>query len=687
MLFVSGPQDWAIQQARYIQQQLCITDALWIGERNDGCNAISGNAYRQFLGREYSGLVINCYSGIRANTLLALSGVIKEQGVMIVICPEFHLWHSYSDPQSKERTTFGYESSTEHNYFVEWLVKNIHSNNTVATLTPNQFKGINAPLDDSQYSKDEQITTQEMVVDKIIELYQDTSPGCLVISADRGRGKSSALGIAAGKLMRQSGAQISITSISPKMVENVFKHAAKEIQTPANNKHKLVYNQGHLRHLAPDAITNGHNTNELLMIDEAATFPASSLTSFLANNPKCIFSTTIHGYEGSGRGFELRFKKQLEAKTKTKSLTLTIPMRWSQNDPLEFFWHNTMFLAKAKTPATTSKDRTFSLREYSSAELINNPTILQQCFQLLIEAHYQTTPDDLMRLLNANEQRLVAMQQGECIIGVCLLAIEGGDKLQTIAKGISEGSRRPNGHLTPQSLAYSYALEELATLRYLRVVRIAVTAEYQGEGRGSELIEYCLQLAKQTQCDFLSTSFGVTAQLFKFWQSNQFDMVKLGLKKDPASGEHSAIFLREINHKGATQKQKMKKLFAAHFHYHQIKFEFGLPPGIFSQLNEDLSCTNLDLSGKEVIQQASLLTKQFVNGTRPLNSCEFAINLILNASTLNNADKQTPINFLRELIVERKAYSYLCQSYQLTGKKQIQQRARQYLATSVFELT
>lgn len=606
--------------------------------------------------------------------------------MMIVICPDLHLWHRYSDPQSKERTTFGYESSTEHNYFVEWLVKNIHSNKTVATLTPDQFKGINAPLDENRYSKDEHNTTQEMVVDKIIELYQDTSPGCLVISADRGRGKSSALGIAAGKLMKHAEAKISVTSVSPKMVENVFKHAAKEIQTDANNKNKLVYNQGHLQHLAPDVITNGQNTNELLMIDEAATFPASSLTSFLANNPKCIFSTTIHGYEGSGRGFELRFKKQLEAKTKTKSLTLTIPMRWSQNDPLESFWHNTMFLAKSKAPVTASKDRTFSLREYSSAELINNPTILQQCFQLLVEAHYQTTPDDLMRLLNANEQHLVAMQQGEYIVGVCLFAIEGGNKLQTIAKGISEGSRRPNGHLTPQSLAYSYAVEELATLQYLRVVRIAVVAEYQGEGRGSELIEYCLQLAKQIQCDFISTSFGVTAQLFKFWQSNQFDMVKLGLKKDPASGEHSAIFLREINHKGATKKQQMKKLFAAHFHYHQTKFEFGLPPSVFSELYEELSCSNLNLSDKEVIRQASILARQFVDGTRPLNSCEFAINLILNRWMLNHADDQTTKNFLWELIVDRKPNSYLCQTYQLTGKKHIQQRARQCLANSLTEL-
>ena len=49
-----------------------------------------------------------------------------------------------------------------------------------------------------------------------------------------------------------------------------------------------------------------------------------------------VFASTVSGYEGNGRGFEIKFLPELEKLyPQWKAANITTPYRWKKNDPLE----------------------------------------------------------------------------------------------------------------------------------------------------------------------------------------------------------------------------------------------------------------------------------------------------------------------------------------------------------------
>ncbi len=59
------------------------------------------------------------------------------------------------------------------------------------------------------------------------------------------------------------------------------------------------------------------------------------------------------------------------------------------------------------------------------AELAHNEVLLNQLFGLLINAHYQTSPNDIQQLLDDPNLRLLIASQSEVIIGCCVVSKEG----------------------------------------------------------------------------------------------------------------------------------------------------------------------------------------------------------------------------------------------------------------------
>lgn len=52
---------------------------------------------------------------------------------------------------------------------------------------------------------------------------------------------------------------------------------------------------------------------------------------------------------------------------------------------------------------------------------------------------------------------------------------------------------------------------------------------------------------KPEQLDYIGTSFGLTAELLRFWKSQQFVPVYLSQKPNDLTGENSAIMISTIN--------------------------------------------------------------------------------------------------------------------------------------------
>jgi len=146
------------------------------------------------------------------------------------------------------------------------------------------------------------------------------------------------LGIAAAQLLlERPGLNIIVTAPSMKAIEQVFSHASQRLDScEAINAAYICYQGGSLRFVAPDELLKSNPDCDLLLVDEAAAIPVPMLKSMVDIYHRIVFSTTVHGYEGSGRGFGLKFEAWLsEHRPGWKGFKLDQPIRWNRNDPLE----------------------------------------------------------------------------------------------------------------------------------------------------------------------------------------------------------------------------------------------------------------------------------------------------------------------------------------------------------------
>ena len=250
-----------------------------------------------------------------------------------------------------------------------------------------------------------------------------------------------------------------------------------------------------------------------MLIDEAAAIPTSLLKQLVQRYKRIVLSTTIHGYEGNGRGFEIRFKNYLSEQCPGwHSIHLSQAIRWAENDPLEH-WTDQLLHLRPKDYVLPQHEQSLhvSFRWVSQEELFNKQALLEQVVSLLVNAHYQTSPDDIRLLLDHPDvyigiQELSSgIQEGpmgnqaksQGTAGVIMLIKEGEIIDDELRNHILAGKRRLRGHITPQTLATSTGVKELLSLSYLRVIRIAVAKKCENNGYGSEMLrearKYCLE--------------------------------------------------------------------------------------------------------------------------------------------------------------------------------------------------
>ena len=295
----------------------------------------------------------------------------------------------------------------------------------------------------------------------------------------------------------------------------------------------------------PDEYLLQERSSSLCVIDEAAMVPLATLEKFLQRENRLVFSSTAHGYEGSGRGFVTRFAKLLERySNQVKKIQLEHPVRWSKDDPLEIASNQWLMLNAKPDEIEGCVGVTVELCDKTS--LIDDEPLLRAVVGLLVDAHYQTRPSDLYALLNDPMQQLwLARKNGRVV--ACAITVEEGGLSNELAEQIAQGYRRPKGHLLLQSLAHHSAYAAGLEKKLWRIMRIATHEQCRRQGLASQLVQAILKEAQQQSVDLLGTSYATDVTSLAFWQSQHFKPARIGHRVDASSGAQSLQMLLAIS--------------------------------------------------------------------------------------------------------------------------------------------
>lgn len=540
-------------------------------------NKIPIARYQDYLGTETDVLFFDATSGIQLNALYAGAGMIRANGLLVILVAPCNQTNTHSNPFK-----FSYGYHVNKSYFAELLKDQIIKNNgaiisqscttlpstkVVDTLdTPQRVEKEN---DLSSYSiANENIilsTTQTKIADEIVaKITSNTQviPHMFVILGARGRGKSTLLGIIAACLAnveKASGGQraLALTALHKNqlaVVNQVFTN--NSTNSLGDFKSSSITR---LSFFAPDDIISSANKNSIVFIDEVASISPDLLKRIVNHFTYIVMTGTTSGYEGSGNGFVKRVLPYFHSIKETIVYELTQPFRWLEEDPLEACFAR--ILSSGPNLLTNEVKQSISLTKYDvkyralhKQELIDDSHLYHQVFSLLSEAHYQTTPNDIVRILDANDCKIFVAQSNSIegqnpnptIIAVAVAFEEGGKLLEPMAVDISIGRRRVQGHLSAQALSLQLFSPDLCKNTYLRINRIAVLPIYCRNGVASQLLSHCQQYATQHSFDYMSVSFGYTQWLFEFWSVNGYFLAKVGQRIDTASGTASVLMLKPI---------------------------------------------------------------------------------------------------------------------------------------------
>ncbi len=671
-------------------EQFSVTPSLRINAKN----------YRHFLGTECDYLLFDGES-FNVDAFAALSGTIKAGGLLFLLWPEkaeaekLHansLFLQRFDQQLfKDNEVIIIEPSTS---LLEpaqhWQCVN---ENNVITPTSQNSAAIGATLPLPAYGC--ATVDQQRAVEAIEKVFSGHRNRPLVLTADRGRGKSSALAIACARLIKTAKQSINITITAPhqQALSVFFQQLKVSLPHAHHEQHKLIYchnsMQIELTFVPVDKLIHDDIKTHFLLVDEAGAIPVYLLTALLQRYHRIVFSTTLHGYEGAGRGFTLKFLPHLKKiRPEFKTLHLNQPIRWAKADPLERFVFNSCLLNAELGAIETreslikdSKDDFFQLIDRAS--LASNEALLRQVFSVLVTAHYQTSPSDLALMLDNPKISIVAISRNNQVIAVALLIAEGNCTTGDV-KAIAEGQRRLKDQFTPQSLLTHCGFKQAFNYRYLRIMRIAVHPSVQQQGIGSYFLGQISLFAQKQSFDFLATSFGATTTLLHFWLRNDYRIARVGFNKDHASGEHSVLLLNALN--------KQSKLFQGNVQQHFYRSFAYLLTDEYQTLATPIATLLLRYCPREQSKSVATIDQQvieaFANKKQLYAASVYSLHLALlrYLATEKNINEQAVLAIVAR-VLQKQPVNSLCKQYGFTGKKAFNQYMVDFVNTYLKRLT
>ncbi len=191
------------------------------------------------------------------------------------------------------------------------------------------------------------------------------------------------------------------------------------------------------RFIAPDALLASDEQADWLVVDEAAAIPAPLLHQLVSRFPRTLLTTTVQGYEGTGRGFLLKFCARFPH---LHHFELQQPIRWAQGCPLEKMVSEALVFDDENFTHTPQGNIVISAFEQTLWR--SEPQTPLKVYQLLSGAHYRTSPLDLRRMMDAPGQHFLQAAGENEIAGALWLVDEGGLSQQlSVGSALARASR------------------------------------------------------------------------------------------------------------------------------------------------------------------------------------------------------------------------------------------------------
>lgn len=531
--------------SRYLQILICKTfplvpdNVLIIGE-----SGIAFSKVTNLLGQEFEHILFDGRNGIHLEALAIAAGTLKMGGTLCLVLSD---WENLSQQIEQDSLRWNGNLSAiatpNFIYHFKQCIERYH----FPILREESAVEFPAVFYSNEHHKNATLA-QQQIIENILQAEQDI----YFLTAKRGRGKSALLGMLANQIQ----APVYLTAPNKSAVHSV-----------------IEFSEGEIEFIAPDELaTRLQNKPEFsqsawLLVDEAAMIPLPLLQEYSQYFQHIVFSTTIHSYEGTGRGFELKFKRKIHRTF--QHFELKQPLRWQANDPLEHFIDDLLLL--------NAEDdfQQFPFQPHLPYQIreVRKPHHIAKFYGLMTLAHYRTSPLDLRRLLDGENQRFYFAEYQQNLLGAIWALEEGNMADDELIIQIQQGKRRPKGNLVPQALCFHENLSQACKLCSLRISRIAVQPNWQKKGIGQNLMKF----VENSEVDFLSVSFGYTDELAKFWQKCGFVLVHLGEHQEASSGCYSAIALKGISKEGLalvdTAHKQFQRNIPLSFHPFAINFE------------------------------------------------------------------------------------------------------------------
>ncbi len=498
--------------------------------------------FQEALGSEYPAAIISLESMVRPSIIAGIAETVRGGGFLAIVGGPWASW----TPGPREGGTGLYKEYLEHVIprarLHAWIDEGRVRSSRLEASTPPPREGpegyrprYGVPR---RLLREAATRGQAEVLDRLVGFITGRARSFL-LRGDRGRGKSYVIGLAlaAAARLRLIG-RATVLGPSPASVASLMRGLGRGLRV-LGVPHRVVSSGGYVVRYSGPWYRVSYESPEtvepspLLVVDEAGVVGVARVRSLAWKSGKMIVSTTVHGYEGSGRVFAGLIEGQLPKPLEKGELEE--PIRYPPGDPLEE-WIYEAFLLKAEPPEATSLGDV-GYRRVERRELARDHQLLSQVVGILVQAHYRNTPDNLLLLLEGDHE-------------VHILESSGG--IVAVADTLVESMESPReARLVLEKLRVYAVPEEVSGVRLLRVSRIAVAPRIQRRGLGSRLLGEMEHYASMLGVDAVVTIYS-RHDVIPFWLKNGYETIYISPRYNRVTGEKNIAMAKPLTKTGAT---------------------------------------------------------------------------------------------------------------------------------------